>query len=213
MLTVNGTKMSKSLGNVFSPEQLRNGDHELLEKGFSEMVVRFFILQSHYASTLDFSSAALSASEKGYEKLMKAIETLGTLVSSEKSTVDVIGLKEKCYDSMNDDFNTPILIANLFEGVKMINTINDKKATISASDLEELKTIFEGFVTKVLGLKSVEKSGNDNLSEELMGLFIKMRKEAKETKNYALADEIRNGLSSLNITLKDTKEGTGWEKE
>lgn len=213
MLTVGGKKMSKSLGNVISVEQLRTGDHELLEKGFSENVVRFFILQSQYASILDFSSTALSASEKGYEKLMNAMQTLETLITSEISSVDVKGLKEKCYDSMNDDFNTPILIANLFDGVKMINSINAKKATISAQDLEKLKTLFNGFVTEVLGIKSTIKAGNDNLSDELMELFIEMRNNAKENKNYDLADKIRNGLSGLNITLKDSKEGTAWKKE
>lgn len=214
MLTVNGTKMSKSLGNVFSPEQLRTGDHELLEKGFSEMVVRFFILQSHYSSTLDFSSSALAASEKGFEKLMNAMETMSLLNSSENSSVDIESLKTKCEDAMNDDFNTPILIANLFEGVKIINSVHNGKESLSEGDLSSLQELMNGYVYEVLGLKQEELSSNqDELTEKLMELFIRMRKEAKDNKNYGLADEIRNKLSSLSITLKDSKEGTSWEKE
>ena len=185
----------------------------MLEKGFSEAVVRFFILQSHYASTLDFSSVALSASEKGYEKLMAAMETLEKIKTSKTSTVDIEALKTKCYDSMNDDFNTPILIANLFEGVKIINSINDGKNTISEADLTLLKTTMNSFVFEVLGLKQVEKPANDDVSDEIMQVLISMRKEAKASQNYSLADEIRNNLTRIGITLKDSREGTSWKKD
>lgn len=214
MLTMNGAKMSKSVGNVVSIEQLGSGDHPLLEKGFSEMVIRFFMMQSHYSSTLDLSSSAIAAAEKGFEKLMNAMQTIQNLSTSDSSTVDVSALVEKFATAMNDDFNTPILIAYLFDGVKMINSIHGEKETISGSDLELLLTTMNSYVWDVLGLKPVENSGaKDELTEELMSLFIRLRKEAKDNKNYSLADEIRNKLTSLSITLKDSKDGTTWEKE
>jgi cysteinyl-tRNA synthetase len=211
---MNGAKMSKSVGNVVSIEELSSGDHPLLEKGFPKMVIRFFMLQSHYSSTLDLSSSAIAASEKGFEKLMTAIETMQTLQTSDISSVEINGLKQKFEDAMNDDFNTPILISHLFEGVKVINSIQAEKDTISQQDLLTLQNLINDYVFDVLGLQPTEKSNSqDELTEELMGLFIKMRKEAKDNKNYGLADEIRNKLTSLNITLKDSKEGTAWEKE
>lgn len=214
MLTMNGAKMSKSVGNVVSIEELGSGDHPLLEKGFSEMVIRFFMLQSHYSSTLDLSSTAIASSEKGFEKLMSAIETLQKLKTSDSSSFDVNSLKNKFEEAMNDDFNTPILISHLFEGVKFINSVQAEKETISEQDLQNLKDLMNDYVFDILGLKPTDKSDSqDELTEELMSLFITMRKEAKDNKNYGLADEIRNKLSSLNITLKDSKEGTAWEKE
>jgi cysteinyl-tRNA synthetase len=212
MLTVNGQKMSKSLGNGFSPEELKTGSHPILEKGYSEMTVRFFMLQSHYGSTLDFSNDALNASEKGFEKLMNAWDTLQNLKSSNDSSINISTLKQKCYDAMNDDFNTPILIAHLFEGVKIINTINDDKATISTIDLTELKELFNQFLFDVLGLKSEEKSStNNDLTDSIMNVVLNLRKEAKENKDYALADSIRNNLAEINIIIKDSKEGAVWE--
>jgi len=214
MLTMNGAKMSKSVGNVVSIEQLGSGDHPLLDKGFSQMVIRFFMLQSHYSSTLDLSSTAIAASEKGFEKLMNAIDTLPSLKTADTSSVDIAGLKQKFEDAMNDDFNTPILISHIFEAVKMINSIKAENETISEKDLAELQNLLNDYVFDVLGLQTAEKANSqDELTEDLMELFIKMRKEAKDNKNYGLADEIRNKLTSLNITLKDSKEGTSWEKE
>lgn len=212
MLTVNGQKMSKSLGNGFSPEELKTGNHPLLEKGYSEMVVRFFMLQSHYGSTLDFSNQALNASEKGFEKLMAAWETLQKIKSSDKSSVEIDALKQKCYDAMNDDFNTPILIAHLFEGVKIINTVNDGKATISEEDLVKLKELFSQFVFDVLGLMPEQKeTGNNDIANNIMEVLLELRQEAKTNKNYALADSIRDNLAKINITIKDSKEGATWE--
>lgn len=212
MLTVNGQKMSKSAGNGFSPEQLKTGNHHLLERGYSEMVVRFFMLQSHYGSTLDFSNQALQASEKGFEKLRKAYETLQTLNISPKSTFDFDTIKKKCYDAMNDDFNTPILIANLFEGVKIINSIYDGKATISKNDLDSFKSLFDDFILSVLGLRfEKDQQGNDELVNELMDVILNLRAEAKSSKNYELADQIRDKLSAIKIQVKDSKEGVTWE--
>lgn len=212
MLTVNGQKMSKSAGNGFTPVQLKTGDHPLLEKGYSEMTIRFFMLQSHYGSTLDFSNDALNASEKGFEKLSKAYETLQSLTPSKENTVDIASLQQKCYDAMNDDFNTPILIAHLFDGVKMINSINNGKANIDEENLNKLKSIFNGFLFDVLGLKIEQNNTTSNdISNELMDVILEIRKEAKKTKNYALADHIRDNLSALNITIKDSKEKSTWE--
>lgn len=213
MLTVNGQKMSKSLGNGFSPEELKTGNHPLLERGYSEMVVRFFMLQSHYGSTLDFSNQALQASEKGFEKLSKAYETLQNLQSADTSSVDVVSLKDKCYQAMNDDFNTPILIANLFDGVKMINSINDGKETISPQDLTVLQKLFKDMIFDVLGLQfeSDAQENNSELTDDLMEVILNLRAEAKATKNYSMADQIRDKLAALNIQVKDSKEGATWE--
>ena len=212
MLTVNGQKMSKSAGNGFTPEQLATGDHPLLDKGYSEMVVRFFMLQSHYTSTLDFSNEALKGSEKGFEKMLKAYETLKTLVSSKESSVNIDDLKNRCYEAMNDDFNTPILIAHLFDGVKMINNVKDGRDTISGQDLALLNEIFDGFLVNVLGIKiETENNQSVDLSNDIMNMVLEIRNQAKQDKNYQLADEIRNRLTEINITIKDSKEGTSWE--
>lgn len=214
MLTVNGQKMSKSLGNGFTPEQLKTGDHPLLEKGYSEMTIRFFMLQSHYGSTLDFSNEALNASEKGFEKLSKAYQTLQTLKAGAENTFDIDALEKKCLNAMNDDFNTPILIAHLFETVKIINTINDGKAQLKKDALTKLKNLFDNFVIDVLGLKidsNNKPNDSQNLADNIMQVLIKMRAGAKADKNYALADQIRDELSANNIIIKDTKEGVEWE--
>jgi len=213
MLTMNGAKMSKSVGNVVSIEELRTGNHELLEKGFSESVIRFFMLQSHYSSTLDISSSAISASEKGFDRLMKALETMRELKSTDSSSLDIATWKEKCYDAMNDDFNTPILIAHLFDGVKMINGIAAGNESISSADLALLTQTMNGFVYEVLGLVSTQKEATqESVTEELLQLLIELRKQAKDNRNFALADEIRDKLLSLSIELKDSREGTTWER-
>jgi len=209
MLNLNGKKMSKSTGNHILPEEIYTGDNTILSKAYSPSVTRFFMMQAHYSSILDLSDAALQASEKGYNRLMDAIELLDKLVISNKSSIDVQSWKQQCYDAMNDDFNTPILIANLFEGVKFINLINDKKETISQEDLNTLSETLKAFTFDVLGLKSKQEN-NDN-SDKLTGvveLLIQLRKEAKENKNYTLSDEIRDKLLEKGIQLKDSREGT-----
>lgn len=213
MLTVNGQKMSKSAGNGFSPEELKTGDHPLLDKGYNEMVIRFFMLQSHYGSTLDFSNQALQASEKGFEKLANAYQTLQKLTPSAKSSVNINKLEKSCYEAMNDDFNSPILIANLFDGVKIINSIHDGHQTINPEDLAKLKGLFKSFVFDVLGLKfdKQEPTQNTELTDQLMEVIINLRSQAKQEKNYPLADAIRDQLALLNIQVKDSKEGATWE--
>ncbi|PCJ25509.1 MAG: cysteine--tRNA ligase [Flavobacteriales bacterium] len=214
MLTVNGTKMSKSLGNSFLPLELISGDHPSLEQGYSPMTVRFFMLQAHYRSTLDFSNEALQAAEKGLKKLMTTITTLNKLESSEKSSVNISFLIKKCKESMNDDFNTPITIAHLFDGVKIINSINDDKESISAKDLENLQDHYNTFVFEILGLKIEHvNSSNDKLANALMDVIINIRNQSKEKKDWETADLIRNELKRLNISINDGKDSSTWSYE
>ncbi len=214
MLTVNGTKMSKSLGNSFLPEELIAGDHPLLEKGYSPMVVRFFFLQANYKSTVDFSNEALQAAEKGLKRLMEAIDTLKKLAPTDKSSIQIDALIEKSNDSMNDDFNTPMTIAHLFDGVKMINSVNDGNDSINTSDLERLQNHYNTFVFDILGLQSENsESSNDDLSGELMELIINLRNQSKENKDWGTADLIRDELKKLKISIKDSKDTSTWNYE
>ncbi|MVX35106.1 cysteine--tRNA ligase [Myroides sp. LoEW2-1] len=209
MLTLNGKKMAKSTGNNILPNELFSGENSILSKGFSPAVTRFFILQAHYRSILDFSDDAILASERGYFRLMEAIKSLKDLKTSSNSSVDIAKWKQSCYDAMNDDFNSPILIANLFEAVKMINLIKDNKETISVSDLQELITSLNGFVYDVLGLEDSQATTVDNGKlEGVVNMLIGMRNEARANKDFAMSDHIRDELAKLGIELKDGKEGT-----
>lgn len=211
MLTVNGQKMSKSLGNSFLPMELFTGTHPLLKKGFSPMSVRFFMMQTHYRSTLDFSNEALEASEKAYHRLMESYKVLQTLKASETSSEDVAALERSCYDAMNDDFNTPVLIAHLFEAIRMINSANDGKLKLTQADLDLLKAIYQHFVFDVMGLKKEEETGKANTAlEGVMKLVLELRAKAKANKDFATSDEIRNKLAEANIQVKDGKEGASW---
>jgi len=210
MLTVNGTRMSKSAGNGFLPGELFTGNHPLLKKGYSPMTVKFFMLQAHYRSTLDFSNEALDASEKGFRRLMSAISLLPKLMASEQSDVEIDPLRANCIQAMNDDFNSPIVIAELFEAVRIINTIYDGATKISAKELENLKALMNDFVVEVFGLKD-EESSNTELND-VLAMVIALRKEAKENKDYATSDKIRIGLQEMGIQLKDSKDGTTWSK-
>ena len=210
MLTVNGTRMSKSAGNGFLPGELFTGNHPLLRKGYSPMTVKFFMLQAHYRSTLDFSNDALDASEKGFKRMMAAMNLLPKLKASDSSDVEIEPLRLKCIQAMNDDFNSPVAIAELFEAVRIINSVYDGALKISASELDKLASLMQSFVIDIFGLKDEE---NSNL--ELTGVLdmvIALRKEAKENKDYATSDKIRIGLQELGIQLKDGKDGTTWSK-
>ncbi|MCO4821312.1 MAG: cysteine--tRNA ligase [Flavobacteriaceae bacterium] len=213
MLTLNGQKMAKSTGNNILPEDIFTGNTDKLNKGFSASVARFFMMQAHYRSILDFSSAALEASEKGHNKLMEAIATLDKLpVSAKSSNFDVNTWKKACYDALNDDFNTPILIAELFSAVKFINQVKDEKATISESDLKLLSTTIRAFVFDVLGLlesTGESSNGTDKLSDTVE-LLIRLRAEARANKDFALSDKIRDELVAIGIQLKDGKDGTSF---
>ena len=212
MLTLNGKKMAKSTGNNILPNEIFTGDNPNLEKGFHPSVARFFMLQANYRSILDFSNEALLASEKGFNRLMDAFHLIDDLDTSEKSSFNVAEWKQKCYDAMNDDFNSPILIAQLFDAVKHINVINEGKAEITANDLEELKTVMSSFIFDVLGLVDTE-AGDDDAGNKLSGtveLLIKLRAEARANKDFATSDKIRDELLELGIQLKDGKEGTSF---
>ena len=211
MITVDGKKMGKSLGNFINLEEFFNGSHEKLEKAYAPMTIRFFILQAHYRSTVDFSNEALQAAEKGFTKLMNTMETLGQISDSENSTYDVNALQEKCYTAMNDDFNTPILIAHLFDGVRIINSVKDGKESLNAADLEQLKTIFNTFITDILGFISHKESNTNDLTNEVMELVLQLRGNAKKSKDFDTADLIRDELDKVGIQIKDGREGTNWE--
>ena len=209
MLTLNGKKMAKSTGNNILPREILTGENTILSKAFSASVARFFMLQAHYRSILDFSDDAIVAAEKGFKRLMEAASLLNEITASAKSTIDISTWKQSCYDAMNDDFNTPILIAQLFEGVKFINLLNDGKESLTAVDLEIFVKTIKVFIHDVLGLES-EKAlhGNTNKLEGTVNMLIEMRKQARENKNFALSDQIRDQLVGLGIQLKDGKEGT-----
>ncbi|HLC82548.1 MAG TPA: cysteine--tRNA ligase [Bacteroidia bacterium] len=211
MLTMNGVRMSKSAGNGFTPEELFSGNHPLLDKGYSPMAVRFFMMQTHYTSTLDFSNEALQASEKGFARLMASIKLLDTLKTSATSTSNIKELEQDCFNAMNDDFNSPILIANLFEGSRIINSVNDGKETITADDLALLKKIMNGFAFDVMGLKSeTSNSSSDKALQGVMEVILEIRKDIKAKKDFAASDKLRDDLNKINITIKDTKDGATW---
>ncbi len=209
MLTMNGKKMAKSTGNNILPNEIFSGENDLLSKAYSPAVVRFFMMQAHYTSILDLSDEALTASEKGYQRLMDALGIMDSLEEGKTSAVDIPAWRQRCYDAMNDDFNSPVLIAVLFEGVKYINQIREGKASITAEDLSLLKKTMKDFVFDVLGLES--QTLDSAISEKLSGavsLLIQMRNEARASKDFATSDKIRDELSALGIQLMDGKEGT-----
>jgi cysteinyl-tRNA synthetase len=210
MLTVNGQKMSKSLGNSFLPHELFSGENSILNKGYTPMTVRFFMLQAHYRSTLDFGNDAMEASEKGFKRLMNAYALLDGLKVSATTEVEIEPLMERCYAAMNDDFNSPVLIAELFEASRIINSVHDGKMKINESNLVLLKSLMQIFVQDVLGLKD-EQADNDDLPK-VLSLIVELRNEAKANKDYATSDKIREGLSKVGFQLKDSKEGTLWSK-
>lgn len=213
MLTVNGAKMSKSVGNSFLPHELISGDHPMLEQGYSEMTVRFFMMQSHYASTLDFSNEALKAAEKGFKRLMTAVEAMNKIVPGDASTFSVNDLERQFYAAMNDDFNTPVLIAHLFEAVRLINLMTEGKEKLSSDELLHFKTLVNGFVFAVLGFRN-ENGGTDTQTlDAVLQMVIELRKEAKANKDFTTADAIRDKLKAAGIVLKDTKDGVEWMLE
>jgi cysteinyl-tRNA synthetase len=210
MLTVNGTRMSKSAGNGFLPFELFTGDHPLLSRAYSPMTVRFFMLQAHYRSTLDFSNEALEASDKGFKRLMSAVHLLDKLPVVGSSDYDVQDLSKRCYAAMNDDFNSPVLIAELFEAVRVINSVYDGKSKLDQGSLDQLRQLMKTMVFDVLGLQSEEKLEGD--LNGIMDLLIRLRNEAKAKQDYATSDQIRMSLQELGIQLKDSKSGTTWDK-
>ena len=213
MITINGQKMGKSLGNFITLSEFFNGSHKSLEQAYSPMTIRFFILQAHYRSTVDFSNEALQAAEKGMNKLMTAIDTLETIKTTSESSLDVEAYKKKFYDSINDDFNTPILIAHIFDVVKQINSISAGNGSLNENSKKDLMKLMNDFCFDILGLKKIESETQDGLVDEVMDVVLGLRKLAKENKDWTSADFIRDQLAKLNITVKDSKDGASWTKE
>ncbi|WP_397362098.1 cysteine--tRNA ligase [Olleya sp. R77988] len=210
MLELNGQRMSKSTGNIINPPELLSGTNDLMSKAFSPSVIRFFMMQSSYRSILDLTNDGLLASEKGYNRLMEAISQLSDLKPAAKSTLNIDAWTQKCYDAMNDDFNTPILIAHLFEAAKYIHQIKDQTETVTEKDLNHFKSTINAFVYDILGLKNDKTeaaTGTDKLSGAV-NLLIKLRQEARANKDFALSDQIRDELAEAGIQLNDGKEGT-----
>ena len=212
MITINGQKMGKSLGNFITLEDLFTGGHELLEQAYSPMTIRFFILQAHYRSTVDFSNEALQAAEKGLQRLMDGMEQLTKIEAGDSNTLDIPEWKQKCYDALNDDLNSPILIAHLFEAVKIINSTIAGKASFTAEGIKELSETMHLFTEEILGLKSEDtQSDNSDTLNGLMQLVLDIRQQAKESKDWTTSDKIRDQLNTMGIVVKDGKEGPTWE--
>jgi cysteinyl-tRNA synthetase len=212
MLTVNGVRMSKSAGNGFLPHELFTGKHPLLKKGYTPMSIRFFMLQAHYRSTLDFSNEALDAAEKGFKRLMNAMVLLRELPSSDiPNDINIKELEDRCYAAMNDDFNSPVLIAELFEAVRIINGAYDEKVFLNSEQIDQLKSLMDQFVYNVLGLKDdILKMDGD--FEKVMDIVVELRNEAKGNRDYVSSDKIRESLQKIGIQLKDNKSKTLWLK-
>ncbi|MCF0207054.1 MAG: cysteine--tRNA ligase, partial [Bacteroidales bacterium] len=220
MITIDGQKMGKSLGNFITLDEFFNGTShidkngkELIEQAYSPMTIRFFILQAHYRGTLDFSNEALKAAEKGLGRLMEAYARLQNIKASAESNVDVKNLRKNCEDAILDDLNTPIVISHLFEATKAINTLADGKATISQSDLDELKSVFKLFVEDILGLQSASDNSDSKLDayKKAVDLLLNIRLEAKQNKDWATSDKIRNALTEIGFNIKDKKDGFEWD--
>ena len=211
MITINGQKMGKSLGNFITLKQFFTGDHKLLEKAYTPMAIRFFILQAHYRSTLDFSNEGLIAAEKAFQRIINAIDTLEKLNPSDSSTVLVAELEQKCFDAMNDDLNTAIVLSHLFEAVRIINSANAGTESLTVADIDKLKSLMNLFVFDILGLKREEKQSDDDM-DGLMNLLLSIRAQAKANKDFATSDKIRDELIKLNFTIKDGKDGSTWSK-
>ena len=212
MITVNGQKMGKSLGNSIMLEEFFTGNHDLLAQAYEPMTVRFFILQAHYRSTLDFSNDALQAAEKGLKRLMQAAKTLNA-ISPNADAADnpaIANIEKECYAALDDDLNSPIAISQLFEAVRIINSIADKKEKINALDLNKLKNLFQNVASDVLGLRDEQTGNNSELVNGLVKMIIDLRQQSKDNKDWQTSDNIRKQLTELGITVKDTKEGTDW---
>ena len=213
MITIAGKKMGKSYNNFITLEQFFSGNHPLLSKPFGPMVIRFFILQAHYRSTVDFSSEALEAAEKGLQRLQEAYARLQKLQAGKETTVEAAGLRERCAEAMDDDLNTPFVIAALFDSAKAINTVHDGKGAISEEDLKELKDVWNTYATGILGLRLEEAGTGDEKLKAFGGaidLLLNIRLQAKQNKDWGTSDKIRNELTALGFQIKDTKDGFEW---
>ncbi len=214
MITINGQKMGKSLGNFITLEEFFTGSHKLLTQAYTPMTIRFFILQAHYRGTVDFSNEALQAAEKAYDRMVDGWRRLQELKASETSSVDVKEFRPRCYEAMNDDLNTAMVIATLFDACRVINQVNDGKATLTQADIDELKDLFQVFLIDVLGIRTElvasEDAGTLEPFEKAVDLLLEIRKEAKAKKDWATSDLIRDKITALGFVVKDTKDGFEW---
>ncbi len=214
MITINGQKMGKSLGNFITLEEFFTGSHKLLTQAYTPMTIRFFILQAHYRGTVDFSNEALQAAEKAYDRMVDGWRRLQELKVSETSSVDVKEFRPRCYEAMNDDLNTAMVIATLFDACRVINQVNDGKATLTQADIDELKDLFQVFLIDVLGIRTElvasEDAGTLEPFEKAVDLLLEIRKEAKAKKDWATSDLIRDKITALGFVVKDTKDGFEW---
>jgi cysteinyl-tRNA synthetase len=212
MVTLEGQKMGKSLGNAISLEQFFSGEHDLLDKGYHPMTIRFFMLQAHYRSPLDFSNEALQAAEKGLGRLFEGMDTIDRITPSEKSSVDLGKLEKSFFDAMNDDFNSPIAISFLFEGIKAINNVAAGKETMTEKDLKRCGQFYQKTVMEILGLVPDGKgTGDQELSGELIKLLLQMRIDARKNKDFDMADRIRDEMTRLGVEVMDTQDGFEWK--
>lgn len=213
MITINGQKMGKSLGNFITLEELFTGSHKILEQAYTPMTIRFFILQAHYRSTLDFSNEALQAAEKGLKRLILAGQDVTKLKSSSvgERIENLHSIKESIYDALCDDLNTPIAIAQLFEAVRIVNTLKERGTVVHSDDIEVLNELLNVVTEEILGLKDENaKSSNGEVLSGVIELILEMRREAKLKKDFGTSDMIRQKLTDLGVQIKDTKEGTDW---
>ena len=212
MITINGQKMGKSLGNSISLAELFAGDHELLEQAYSPMTIRFFVLQAHYRSTLDFSNEALQAAQKGLSRLQAAHRTLAKLSASAKSTVEVQSIEQRVYEALNDDLNSPVAIAALFDAVRIINSVAEGKEQIDQANLDQLRKLFDAVMLDVLGLVDEQQSDSHaDLVSGLMTMLLDIRQQAKANRDFATSDRIRDELTKLGVTVRDRKDGADWD--
>ncbi|MBP5411863.1 MAG: cysteine--tRNA ligase [Bacteroidales bacterium] len=211
MITIDGKKMGKSLGNFITLNEFFTGSHALLTAAYSPMTIRFFILQAHYSSTVDFSNEALQAAEKGRNKLFAAYALIPKLQAGDSSDENVEAIFTACREAMDDDFNTPIVLAHLFDAARLVNSVNDKQLRLTQKDIDLLKQIFDTFLFDILGMKYENTSLASGMEDKLMDVIIALRTQAKANKDYATADAIRDMLNNIGINLKDTKEGVKWE--
>ncbi|MFO7873943.1 MAG: cysteine--tRNA ligase [Bacteroidales bacterium] len=214
MITIEGQKMGKSLGNFITLREFFNGNHQKLERAFHPLTIRFFILQAHYRSTLDFSNEALEAAEKGLKRLWQAMDTLNNLPAGNASDTDVASLADKCYAALNDDFNSPVTLSYLFDTIRTINAVKDGHESLTQESIDNLKQVFKTFVIDIFGLGEPENGPSDNdqeLINGLMSILLDIRQQARKNKDWDTADKLRDSLQKLNITVKDGKDGASWE--
>ncbi len=217
MITINGKKMGKSLGNFITLDEFFTGSHPLLAQAYSPMTIRFFILQAHYRGTVDFSNEALQASEKALGRMLEGYRRLQELKPSATSTISTDGIMEKCLEAMDDDLNTPVVIAHLFDALRLVNSVKDGKATATQEDIDRLKEVFDTFLVEILGIRtdlvgdgSGDSAGALKPFEDAMGLLLDIRAKAKADKDWATSDLIRDRLAAAGFTVKDTKDGAEW---